>query len=378
MPEFEKKHSSDYPRNSKSSDYEKTPQRNKKRKKQNIFVGILSGLLPWKGDTIGNIARKLVFLASLILIVFASFYIIHFYFIRDIELGNELQKWDEYKNNYSGDDRITINMPADKEDGEESGEEKNVEVIGEYLGYYETNSDFVGYVSIYPIIQYPVVQSNNNEFYLEHNFEKVPTANGTIFADWECEFTPATRPPNIIIYGHNLITKHFFQPLKYYRESMDYLIEHPTVQFDTLYERGTYKIFSVFLTNTLEMHGEVFDYWSSENMTFKSKSHFDNYIAECIDRSYYYTGVDMQYGDEILILSTCDFSMFSDMRLVVAARRVRDNESPVVDTSLFVDNSGRQDGYVQRKMFTSYYETFAPSGWAGRNWDTSCIKDFNG
>ena len=69
-----------------------------------------------------------------------------------------------------------------------------------------------------------------------------------------------------------------------------------------------YKIFSVFLTNTKTEHGEVFDYWTQ--VYFSSKSEFDNYVAECLDRSYFYTGVDLQYGDELLTLSTCDFSMF--------------------------------------------------------------------
>ena len=70
--------------------------------------------------------------------------------------------------------------------------------------------------------------------------------------------------------------------------------------------------------------------------------------------------------------------MFSDMRLVVMARKVRDNESLTLDTSTFIDNTGfDDDGNVKRKMFDAYYETYACQ-WAGRKWDPAYIKDFKG
>ena len=101
-------------------------------------------------------------------------------------------------------------------------------------------------------------------------------------------------------------------------------------------------------------------------------------MAECLDRSYYYTGVDLEYGDELLTLSTCDFSMFSDMRLVVVARKVRDDESNTLDTDAFIDNSGfDENGNVKRKMFDAYYKSNY-NQWAGRQWDTAWIKDFEG
>lgn len=365
MPEFEKAY---------SSDSEKKTSVAKKPQKKNLFIGIVSGLFPWKGDTAGNIARKLVFFTSLVLIIAASISLINYYFIREIELESEKESWAELLEKYSNEEKITINMPADIETSQ-SGKEESVEVIGDYYGFYEENDDFVGYIKIYPIINYPVYQTTDNNFYLKHNYKKEPAENGAVFADFEVPFTQTSRPNNIIIYGHNLRqAKHFFQPLMNYVNDPNYIREHPTIDFDTLYERGTYKIFSVFVTNTEEMHGEIFDYWN--NVTFENKAEFDNFAAECLDRSYYYTGVDLKYGDELLTLSTCFFDMFDELRLVVAARRVRENESPLVDAEAFIDNSKTENGFVQRKMFEAYYETFAENGWSGRNWDLNYIKDF--
>ncbi len=370
MPEFDRR------RPSGTTVKSNKPKRRKK--KQNVIVAILSGLLPWKGDSMGNVVRKMVFLVSLIVIIYAAFALIDFYFIRDIRMKAEIEAWEKLKDDYMGEDRITINLGDIRPTDSAEDSEKEVEIIGEYLEYYNQNEDFVGYVSIYPIIQYPVLQSDDNDYYLNHNFDKVPTTNGTIFTDFEGVFTPTERPHNTIIYGHNLLTKYFFQPLKYFRDDMEFLEQHPTIEFDTLYERGTYKIFSVFLLNANENYGEVFPYW--QTVYFESKTEFDNYVAEALDRSYYYTGVDLEYGDELLTLSTCDFSVFmEDMRLVIMARRVRENENPKVDTTKFIDNRGNNsDKQVKRKMFDAYYQTFSPNGWAGRSWDLSYIKDFEG
>ncbi|MCL1822722.1 MAG: hypothetical protein FWG44_00825, partial [Oscillospiraceae bacterium] len=145
-----------------------------------------------------------------------------------------------------------------------------------------------------------------------------------------------------------------------------------------------YKIFAVFQSNVKPPNGEVFEYW--KQIYFSSKSHFDNFVADCLDRSMYYTNVDLEYGDELLMLSTCDFSMFannddSSVRLVIAARRVREDEFARFteeELDAFIDNRFGENGFVRRKMFDAYYKSFYPNGWTGRNWNLNYIKDFKG
>ena len=359
----------------KNTDKRRPPQ---KRKKMGPVERFLSGILPWKGDTTGEAVRKIILLVSIIVLFTAGFIMLNFYFFRDKQNTEESHVYVEQKQANASDDVITVLMDDDdskSDNGAGSVEKKEVEVLAEYLPFYETNNDFVGWIELYPYIQMPVVQCDDNEYYLKHTFEKGPNENGTIFADYRGKITADERPGNILLYGHNLITNNYFQPLSHYRkEGMEFLKSNYLIQFDTLYDRNRYFIFSVFLTNTSEQHGEVFDYWNKSY--FRTKSEFDNYVAECLDRSYFYTGVDLQYGDELITLSTCDFSMFNDMRLVVMGRKVRDNEALTLDTSKFIDNSGYdENNNVKRKMFDAFYKWYLCE-WAGRKWDKNYIKDF--
>lgn len=82
--------------------------------------------------------------------------------------------------------------------------------------------------------------------------------------------------------------------------------EHPVIQFDTIYEKGLYKIFAMMQVNVEKADGEVFYYTAA--YTFKNKKEFIDYYAKVLDRSFIYTPqVDLKYGDEVIALSTCDF-----------------------------------------------------------------------
>ena len=357
MPDFERVNKS-------------APKKRKKKKKSSLYTT----LIPCKGDSRGDIIRKVVLLAAIVILAYALISIIYFYTIRANEISNEMTRLQELKQQNHTDDVISVVL-NDDDDGGSGGEE--VQILSEYLPFYEQNSDFVGWVSMYPYIDYPVVQTTDNDYYLKHNFYKAPTENGTIFADYEGIISADSMPGNTILYGHNLITRNYFEPLtEYQRQGIDFLKENYIIDFDTLYQRGKYVIFSVFLCNTDEQHGEVFDY--QNDVYFKNKAEFNDFVAECLDRSMFYTGVDLQYGDQLLTLSTCNFSMFSDMRLVVVARKLRTDESLILDTETFIDNTGfDENGNVKRKMFEAYYETYGCQ-WAGRSWDTSWIKDYEG
>jgi len=357
----------------------KTVRLRPKKKKMNAFERIVSDIIPWKGDSTGEVIRKIIFLAAIITLIVVGFMMLDFYVLREADNNKDAEYWAEQKEQNATDDVITIILD-DKNNGSsenDSEEDKEVEVLAEYLPYYEQNNDYVGWIEMYPYIQYPVVQAQDNEYYLKHTFDKGVNENGTIFADYQGKISATEMPHNTLLYGHNLITNNYFQPLSNFRkEGIEFLKDNYMLEFDTLYERNQYKIFCVFLTNTKTEHGEVFDYWTK--VYFDSKTDFNNYIAECLDRSYFYTGVDLQYGDEILTLSTCDFSMFSDMRLVVMARKVREDESLSMNPEEFIDNTGfDENGNVKRKMFDAYYTTYGCE-WAGRKWDPSYIKDFEG
>lgn len=190
---------------------------------------------------------------------------------------------------------------------------------------YQTNQDVVGWITVQGTqIDYPVVKTDNNEFYLEHDYMKNYTRYGTVFADCENVITPSKMSQNISIYGHDMNDGSMFGELDFYRE-LSFLKKHPYFTFNTLYGDANYVIYGVFITNTQPQQdsGKVFEWRMPE---FSSDAEFEAYVNECKKRSLFETPIEVSPGDTLVSLSTCTWD-FDDARLVVVARKVNDNES---------------------------------------------------
>ncbi|MBQ2798198.1 MAG: class B sortase [Ruminiclostridium sp.] len=338
----------------------------KKKKKQNPFLAFLQGLIPWKGDSVGEIIRKIVFLVSIIALCVAVVIIADTYIFKPVRDKVE----------YDSNILELYNKEPTKEDIE-ALPEKAINV--EYATFYGENSDFVGWITIKDTnINYPVVQGKDNDEYLYADFRGNYNKNGTIFADYENRFkSNGDMSANTILYGHNLRTENYFTDVTEYRridlnKSLDFLKAHPVIEFNTLFEKAKYKIFSVMILNTTEDYGDVFRY--TQMLDFPSKTAFNNFAAECLDRSDFFTGVDIKYGDEFLTLSTCEFeSMLYDMRIVVVARKVRDGESSHFteeELDKFVRNPDPKYCEVYRDNW------FYGTPWSGRYWDPAWIEGY--
>lgn len=201
------------------------------------------------------------------------------------------------------------------------GHEEEIElpdVLNEYKTLYNKNRRLIGWLKIDDtIIDYPVMQTANNEYYLDHNFNQEKDNNGSIFMDAECVAYP--RSQNLILYGHHMRSGKMFGDLeKYARES--YFKEHSIIQFDTIYEKGTYQVMYVFRAKVLKENEIAFKYY--QFIDANSGEEFNSYMKEMEEMSLYDTGITAEYGDELLTLSTCDHSQ-TDGRFVVVAKRVR-------------------------------------------------------
>ncbi|MCH5203760.1 MAG: class B sortase [Oscillospiraceae bacterium] len=339
-----------------------SPRKRRKKKKQSFWKSIKQGLIPTKGDGVGEIVRKIIFLAALIILVVALV-IIGQYVVGFISLEMNAAV-DEDGNKTATDAHIfeVKNRPPTKQEIEQlpSGT-----INEKYAGLYAENNDFVGWINIPGTnIDYPVVQYTDNDYYLHRAFDKTWLFEGTIFADYRGPITAESMPHNTVIYGHNMLYKYMFTALTNYKKSLSFLKTSPVIDFNTLYGDGKYKIFSVFLVNWEEKYGDVFYY--SGKTYFNNQAEFYDFVLECEDRSIYDTGVDIEYGDEFITLSTCDASTYMDLRLVVVARKVRPNEDPMVNTDRIVKKSSI-------KYFDGYYQIYGKL-WKGRTWDTSVVK----
>ena len=317
-----------------------------KGKQKGVFVRFLMSIFPVKGDEIVEIIRKVVFIGAVTAFVITGGSLLWEIFGQVRQIYVVEGKIEQEKINGS------LNL-SEEERNKISSE--NPYIREDMMGLYAQNSDLVGWINIGgedKIINNAVVQAADNDKYLTTDFYGGYSSSGTIFADYRGNFTTGGRAPNfLVLYGHNTFSSMAFSKItRYYYDkdnlgegsdlTMSFYYKYPTIYFDTLAEEGEYKVFAVCLFNTEEQYGEVYNYLR-RCRAFESKEDFNNYILDIMDRSVLLTDVDLQYGDDILCLSTCYFifgSGYENTRCVVFARKVRDGESPEVDTSVATRN----------------------------------------
>lgn len=192
---------------------------------------------------------------------------------------------------------------------------KTVLVLPEYVALWKRNPDLVGWIEIPGTnINYPVVQSRTENYYLYNNFDEEVDYHGTIYVREVCDvFKPSD---NLTIYGHHLIDGTMFHELDEFKKE-SFWREHKTFTFDTVSEHHTYEIVSVFLTTATL--GEGFTY--HEFVDAADAAEFDAYVAKCKELALFDTGVTATYGDKLITLSTCDHDL-ENGRLVVVAKRM--------------------------------------------------------
>ena len=197
------------------------------------------------------------------------------------------------------------------------GQQITLTVLDEYKSLYNQNKNLIGWLEIADTnIDYPVMQTADNEYYLDHNINQEEDKNGTLFLDSACDVVkPST---NFIIYGHNMRSGNMFGNLDKYK-SESYYKDHPMIRFDTIYEKGTYQVMYAFMSHIYKEDEIAFKYY--QFIDAASEQEFDSDMRSMQEMALYDTGVTAQYGDRLLTLSTCDYEE-SDGRFVVVAKRM--------------------------------------------------------
>ena len=182
------------------------------------------------------------------------------------------------------------------------------------------NPDTIGFLRVGDVLSLPVVQrQNDNQYYLDHSFDGQESIGGTLFLDGSNLLTP--EDASLIVYGHNMRNGTMFRPLIRY-ESLDFLKEHPLIQFDTIYQNRKYAPFAVF---TVSADPGSAGYVDIRQFMFDAES-WEDYIADMRAQSVHSIPIDVQYGDSVLLLVTCEYT-HNNGRFVVALRAQREGES---------------------------------------------------
>lgn len=178
------------------------------------------------------------------------------------------------------------------------------------------NDDVVGKLMIVNTdFEVPVVQGDDNDYYLSHGYYGEENSFGTVFLDYRVDLSTSKK---LLIYGHSSSEMDLsFNFLENYYDEM-YYHKYPYLEFVTACEKRVYEIFSVYV--------ETYDF-SYMGIHFVDDDDFFNHIEYLKSRSIYDTGTSLTGTDEVLILQTCsnheDYRDYSKKYLLIVARRIQ-------------------------------------------------------
>lgn len=175
------------------------------------------------------------------------------------------------------------------------------------------NKQIVGWISVDGTkLNNPILQTDNNDFYLDHNFKDDYSRAGSVFMDYRNDVTDMSR--NTILYGHAMKNGTMFGSLKNYLQQ-DYANAHSIIYLDSLYEGYDVEVFAAYET--------TIDFYYIET-EFTTDESFLQFIEEVKERSVIQMDVEIGADDKIVTLSTCKDSVMSDdHRFVVQGKLVK-------------------------------------------------------
>lgn len=227
-------------------------------------------------------------------------------------------------NNSASTDHLLSNTIAEKENTgvlsietseilvtESLDREPLLHIQERFKSLFEINDDIVGWIRIeQTVINYPVVQANDNEYYLTKDFYKEENVNGSIMMDYRNQIE--NQEKHWILYGHNMKNKSMFMSLLNY-ESKWYFNQHPIIEFDTLYSNYKWQIFSVYYSNKEDNYIKT---------NFQTDEDYKNFLIKVSNKSLHATDIQVDETDSILTLSTCAY-IEDGGRFVVHAKLIK-------------------------------------------------------
>lgn len=204
-----------------------------------------------------------------------------------------------------------INPPASKED--DYWYYVNMDMLSaDFTELKKKNPDTVAFIKVNGTnVNYPVVQTNNNEYYLNHAFDKSKNSAGWIFADYRNDLENFSY--NTIIYGHSRYDKTMFGSLKnVVKESWYSNKDNHIIKLSTAKENTLWQIFSIYST-------PAESYYITTDFNTNS---FDEFLKTIKNRSQINFSAGVNVNDKVLTLSTCNNDAGTE-RLVIHAKLIK-------------------------------------------------------
>lgn len=235
-----------------------------------------------------DIIRYIVLGAAVVVFLVAAGMLIHIFM--------EYKKGTDIYENISSSVLTPVDKPTGDGTDTSSDEEENLPFVYDHQALLNINSEGQGYLYIPSIdLRLPVVQGTDNEYYLNHTFNKVYNAAGALFIDSRVD--KGLGGSNVIIYGHNMKNGSMFAKLAYYKNESFYRQQGNDVFYIyTGDEIREYRIFDAF-----ENDPEGYVY----TCNFGTASQLQEYASTVKSYSLYDTGVDVSSATQVVTFSTC-------------------------------------------------------------------------
>lgn len=235
-----------------------------------------------------DIIRYIVLGVAVVVFLVAAGMLIHIFM--------EYKKGTDIYENISSSVLTPVDRPTGDGTDTASDEEENLPFVYDHQALLNINSEGKGYLYIPSIdLRLPIVQGEDNEYYLNHTFNKVYNAAGALFID--SRVNDALGGSNVIIYGHNMKNGSMFAKLAYYKNESFYRQQGNDVFYIyTGDEIREYRIFDAF-----ENDPEGYVY----TCNFGTASQLQEYASTVKSYSLYDTGVDVSSAEQVVTFSTC-------------------------------------------------------------------------
>ena len=180
------------------------------------------------------------------------------------------------------------------------------------------NEEIIGWLEIEGTnINYPILQASDNDYYLTRNYKKEKASTGSLFLDKDFDLINGSS--NYLIYGHRNKNGLMFEDLMKYAKE-DFYKKHTKIKFTTNKDDSIYEILSVFYSRVYyKSEKNVFRYYYFVNAN--NEQEYNDFVNNAKKVSLYDTGVTAKYGEQLLTLSTCEYSQ-EDGRFVVVCKKI--------------------------------------------------------
>ena len=181
------------------------------------------------------------------------------------------------------------------------------------LDWSKFPKNVVGWIQVpgIDVLNYPVVQSEDNEYYLKHLYDGTANSNGSIFVDCRIE---GFNERHTILHGHNMKSGRMFAQIKKYKDQ-SFADEHRYIYIGL--PNGETKIYYVFAAATADARIDLDPNYTAYNTMID-----DEWVQTTIRKSWISTGITIPSGVNVLTLSTCTSGSDEYERFVVHAVEV--------------------------------------------------------